>query len=625
MIVFIRRVLPLLDRSTRRKLVVATVLLIALAAFESLALLAIAPLLQILTSPGFHPNSRLVTTISKLLGEHRPLRLAETLGLIAVGIYVVKDVAGIVINRWAAKVCFVGEALLVRRLMHLYLHGPYREHVRVNSSEFVRTLTDAVRVIFGSAIVATYTAIADLCAAVFVVAILVAADPVVAVVACAYLVAIGLIYQRTLHAVVTGAAKELHDQQATDFRLVHQSLTAIKEVKVSGKEDYFRDEVYALRSGLAPYYRTMALLSIVPRYVLELAMVGGTVALAAAAYSLEPVPAATATLGLFLAGSFRLLSPLNKVMFGVNQARRAFPSMDQIERDEARFAAESNEGSKATTSVLFDGADRRSGSPQAPPVRSEVPPLSSGRPGSGLEVRKVSFSYEVGRPVLRDVSFAVGWGDSVGLVGPTGSGKSTLLDLLLGLLQPDEGEIYVDGGRLGDQIGLWRERIGFVPQTISLFDDTISANVALGTAPDAVDEQRVWEVLEIAQLAGVVAALPAGIRTTVGERGVRLSGGQRQRLGVARALYSGPSVLMFDEATSALDNQTEFKLTEVLETLQGKLTALTIAHRLSTIRNCDRVLYLSEGALIAEGSFDDVLREVPDFADQVRLSQARGA
>jgi ATP-binding cassette subfamily C protein len=167
----------------------------------------------------------------------------------------------------------------------------------------------------------------------------------------------------------------------------------------------------------------------------------------------------------------------------------------------------------------------------------------------------------------------------------------------------------------------WQQMVGYVPQSIVLFDDTVRANVALGVPRDEVDDEQVTHVLALAQLDHVVRSLRGGLDEVIGEGGVRLSGGQRQRLGVARALYHDPQVLIFDEATSALDNETEFKLTEVLEELRGRVTTLTIAHRLSTVRRCDRLCYLEQGRIVAQGSLEQLYREIPGFARMVELAR----
>ena len=237
------------------------------------------------------------------------------------------------------------------------------------------------------------------------------------------------------------------------------------------------------------------------------------------------------------------------------------------------------------------------------PVVAEV-----SRPAPQLAALKVEIQFESitfhypGKPapVLEQLSFRIGKGETIGLMGPSGSGKSTIADLFTGLLSPDTGSIRVDGVNIDRDIKGWQQQIGYIPQTVSLIDATLSENIALGIDPRDVDRVRMAEAITLAQLEGVVRKMPLDAR--LGERGVLLSGGERQRIGIARALYYGRSILVMDEATSALDSETETEIGEALARLHGQYTILIIAHRLSTMRLCDRVLFLSEGRIAVCGS-----------------------
>jgi ABC-type multidrug transport system fused ATPase/permease subunit len=260
-----------------------------------------------------------------------------------------------------------------------------------------------------------------------------------------------------------------------------------------------------------------------------------------------------------------------------------------------------------------------------PPTEASVAPLHL---REALRLENVTFRYPTRtEPALRHVSFEVRAGESVGIVGPTGSGKSTLLDVVLGFITPDAGSIEVDEVPLAACRDAWQRSIGYVPQDVYLVDDSVRANVALGWRGVDIDDEAVEEAIRLAQLDDLVRELPDGLDTVVGERGVRLSGGQRQRLGLARALYVRPTVLILDEATSNLDSATEQRIVATLEELRNGLTTIVVTHRLSTVRDCDRIIYLEQGAVRLSGSYADLTAFMVESGNPVwpeRLTLATG-
>jgi ABC-type multidrug transport system fused ATPase/permease subunit len=590
LIAYSKMLWDVVSTTTRQRLVVAAVVLTATTLVEGAGLMLLLNLLDLLTSTDFSAHSFVIDLFGRLLGTSDGGRVAAAIGGATALSYLARAMASVLALRWVATVALREEATVVRRLTACYLHAPLAVHLRRNSAEFARTLNMSTRMVFGPMFPMILGSLADVVSLLVVAGVLVFVDPIMAVFTAVYFALVGFVWDRVIRARLTRAANRIHKEQALVFRHTVQSLAAIREVKVTTSEAYFAEGIHALRQQLMPSYRTVALSNVLPRYVLEVGMLGAAIAVAAYAFATKDTEAATATLGVFLAGGFRIIAPINKVLSALTSARNGMRALEQIREDLVAFERY----------VVVDDDDTR-------------------LPAGPIETRDLRFSYDGDGDVIKGVGLRIEPGSAVALVGSSGAGKSTLADLLLGLLTPSGGQIFVGGRELRDVERQWQRSIGYVPQQISLLDDTVRANVALGH-PNLTDVE-IWHALRLAQLADMIEALPEGLDTRIGERGVRFSGGQRQRLGIARALARRPHVLILDEATSALDNETEHNFIDVLDSLHGTLTTITIAHRLSTVRHADQVFFLEDGRVQSQGTFDDLVRRVPDFA---RLAELAG-
>jgi ABC-type multidrug transport system fused ATPase/permease subunit len=592
---FTRRLWPILNTATRRRLVAASLCMAFVALLEGVGLVLLIPLLQLLTSAGFSANTTIVGRVGDALGRQGS-DLAVTLAVLVLVVYVTKGFAAIAVLRWAAGFAMRQEVDLVERLLRLYLGAPLQVHFELNSSEFQRTINQSLRTIFSQAFVNAFSAAGDLLGVGVVGVVLLVSVPELTAIGVAYFAIVLFVYQRVVNRSVRAASRHVHADQAAVYREVQQALSSVKEVKAAAVELHFVERIATSRAGMLRSFRTIALMSVQPRYVLELAMVGAAAVVAVAAYWTQSPEAATASIAIFLAGGFRILAPLTKVFNGINQAKMAVPSVEQIADDIDRLE--------------HPVAEQLRESAVAEPLEPSV------------VVHDLSFTYDGSRDVLRAVDLEVAPGETVALVGGSGAGKSTLVDVVLGLLEPSRGSVTVGGHPLGEVRRAWQRSVAYVPQHVTLLDATVRDNVTFGTGLD--DTGRVLRALADAQLTEVVAQLPEGLDTRIGERGVRLSGGQRQRLGIARALHRSPSLLVLDEATSSLDNETEAQFAEVLQHLRGRVTIIAIAHRLSTVRDVDRVYFFADGNVLDAGTFDELVARVPDFARLVELSSVSG-
>jgi ATP-binding cassette subfamily C protein len=346
-----------------------------------------------------------------------------------------------------------------------------------------------------------------------------------------------------------------------------QGLKAVKESKIMNVEDFFSKDYFIHISKRNRIQADISFMGNMPRFMIEaMLVVVGMGMLIVLVLSDKSIGSITMTLSLFAVSLVRLMPSMSRIQYSLTTIRHAQGIFDPLSKELCYF--DRDDKSVKRVNLPFENK---------------------------ISFNSIKFGYSDGAPNIFDgFSLEIPRKSSVAFVGPTGCGKTTLIDLLLGLLKPLSGTICVDGVNIEENLPAWQKRIGYVPQFIFLLDDTIRANVAFGVPPDKIDDNRVRECLQIAQILDFIETMPKGIDNLIGENGIRLSGGQRQRVGIARALYHGPEILVLDEATSALDNETEKAFVDALKTLHGKLTIIIVAHRLTTVQNCDRIVEIGK-------------------------------
>lgn len=600
MIPFIRETLPLIDRSVRRRLGLSVVLAVFLAGLEAAGLLLILPLLEILTIDQAGELTGPAHMFEDALGDVTRIELAGVLAGIVFTTFVVKGALALVYLRWSIGTVLTAEAATAAELLRAYLGAPYIWHLRQSSSDLQSRIQDAVRRVFGEALVAVVGAASDIIIMSGIGVVLLAVQPRATLIAAVYFAAVAMGYQRLIHGRAQAAGTAIVRDTGKAYQVVQQSINAVKTVQTGHHEDFFVTQYTAARERTARNLRTLMLLYQAPRYYLEIALIAGVGLMALVLFSTEPTSDAVAGLGLFLAAGFRVLPSLNRTLVARGAAQSALSSSQRLVRDLEDLR------------TLPTTVDR-------PPTHPETPV----GPGLRLRLTDVSFSYgERSEPVIQNVTLDIEPGTSVAFVGPSGAGKTTLVDLMLGLLDPTQGSVQVDDVELSAVRAHWQRTVGYVPQDSLVIDDSLRANIAFGVEPDDVDEDAVARAVRQAQLVELVSALPDGLETRLNERGTRLSGGQRQRVGIARALYSDPRLLVLDEATSSLDSHTEALITDTIDALAGELTVVTVTHRLATVKRCDRIHVMDRGLIVATGDFVQLTASSPIFR---RLLQAAGA
>jgi ABC-type multidrug transport system fused ATPase/permease subunit len=594
-----RKVFGLLAIEERWKVAVLFVAMLATGVLQVVGIASVMPFIGLVANPDLVQRNPWMRWAYDGLGFHSPQSFLFATGVVVVTLFAVGNALTALTAWFSYRFVWFNHQKIAGRLLEEYLSKPYSFFLGRHGARLSKTLLSEVRTVITGVMIPCLDIAAKGASTILVVALLVVADPMIAI-----LVSLGF---GSAYLLIFTAVRRRQSQLGRrnvaagtiTYRVASETFGAIKDVKVLGREAAFIARFRAASLELAAVNASNAITAQLPSYALETLAVGGMLLLILylvhTRQSLEQV--------LPLAAVYAVAG--NRLMPAFQQI---FSSMTLI-----RFHA-------AALDELYE--DMRSEAAAASPAIAPV--VLTPRRGTGSEIRfrDVSFGYGANRrQALKHVDLVIPRNATVGLVGATGSGKTTLVDLLLGLFQPTGGEILIDGRRMDDlSVREWRSRVGYVPQTIFLSDDSIARNIAFGFTDRDLDRAAVERAARSAHLHPFVAQLPEGYDTIIGERGVRLSGGERQRIGIARALYHDPDVLVMDEATSALDTLTEEAVMAATREVAPNRTIVLIAHRLSTVKQCDIVFLLEAGTLAAQGTYDELCATNASFRAMAGLS-----
>ena len=584
------QLLYILDNRQRKKAGVVFLFIIIGALFETLGVSIVLPFVQMLTSPDLILNNSFIRLLMSILGLHSAIEMTLFCGGAIIVVYVIKNLVIAFSGYMQVKYRANLGVDLQSKMMESYMNRPYQFFINHDSGYILRGLggdvsgvqnvieqlmrlcMETLNVIF----IGIYAFYTDALMAIIII-----------IIAFLCLLFVVLVVKKTM----SQLGRLNRSAAAEGSKVAVEIVQGIKDIFVRQKRNVFLDKYVkaCIKTKKAQVgYQFVALL---PERIIETICISGIIIVVMLRISWgvnndEFIP----KLAIFAVAAFRIMPSISRITGYINAIIYS-RSMVEAAYEDIRQAH--GYLSSIGKNILL----------------SEVNEKSIRNFKDTIRVNNIFWRYENSvTDVLSGLSMVVHKGESVGIIGESGAGKSTLSDILLGLYQPQEGEILIDGYNLFDIPRAWAKIMGYVPQTIFLVDDTIRANVAFGE--ENVDEEAVWDALEQASMKSYVQSLPAGINTIVGERGLRFSGGQRQRIAIARALYSKPDILILDEATSALDNETELAVMESIECLQGKITTIIIAHRLTTICNCDRIYKISNGKACVVNKSDIVKEAV---------------
>jgi ATP-binding cassette, subfamily B, bacterial PglK len=581
----LKKLLPLLTPPERKRAGVLMGMILVMAFLDMLGVASILPFMAVLANPELLQTNAVLNTaftISRHIGIYTPEQFLFALGVL-VFVLLVTSLAFKALTTYAqTRFALMREYSIGKRLVEGYLHQPYSWFLNRHSADLGKTILSEVGTVIGNGMIPLMTLMAQSTVALTLLILLIIVDPLLAL---SVGLVLGLAYA-SIFAVMSGWLKRLGqariEANKERFTAVSEAFGAAKEVKVGGLEQAYIQRFAKPAEIFAIGQATAQVIAQLPRFVLEAIAFGGMllVILYLMAKS-GSFASALPIIALYAFAGYRLMPALQQIYGAFTQLRFACPALDALHHDLSSLQA----------------ADVQHG--QLKPL-----PLTQ-----AITLNQVSYCYpNAPHPAIKGIDVTIPAYSTVGFVGATGSGKTTTVDVILGLLEPQEGTLKIDGQLItAANRRPWQRAIGYVPQHIYLADDSVAANIAFGVNAKDIDQQAAERAAKIANLHEfVVNDLPQGYATTVGERGVRLSGGQRQRIGIARALYHNPQVLILDEATSALDNLTEHAVMEAVNHLGHDITIILIAHRLSTVRQCDRIYLLERGEVKAQGTFEEL-------------------
>ena len=596
----IGRSLHVLNKNDQKKLSAIIVIQILMGALDLLGIIAIGLLgaLSVTEIQGNQPGNRVSNALSILhVSSSSYQTQAIILSVGAVTLLVGRTILSIFFTRrilffLSRRGAKISADLIARVLSQSLLAIQAR-----TTQETLYAVTRGVQLIVLEVIATLVVLIADFSLLIIMGVGLFVVDPVTAIGTFIVFSLIAFFLYRFMHVQAGELGVKSSELNIISNEKIVEVFSSYRESVVRNRRDYYAREIGQLRYSLADTSARISFLPFVSKYVIETTVVLGALLIGAAQFLLQDVVHAVATLTIFLAAGTRIAPAVLRIQQGSIMIQgslgAAMPTLDLIDQ--------------LGNSKLIENVD------------DSLDVIHAGFQ-SDIQVENVSLTYpNKSSQAISKIDLSIPAGASVALVGSSGAGKTTFIDVLLGVLNPDEGKVLISKLPPLQAVAKWPGAVSYVPQDVVIATGTIRENIALGYPLKVATDELVLSALKVAHLEDFVGSLPQGVDTQVGERGAMISGGQRQRLGIARAMFTRPHLLVLDEATSSLDGETETSISEAIHALRGSTTVVIIAHRLSTVRNADIVVYLSEGKILATGTFDEVRRSVPDFDRQARL------
>lgn len=572
----IRKLNAVLSKKQKGRVVILLFMILIGAIMETLSISMIVPVISAIIEPNAFFENELLIWMSGILHLETAEEFIIFMIITMIILFAVKNIYMLLLYYVQFSFICNNQYRISRDLLQIYLNKPYEFYLNANTSDVLRTVYSDTTGVF-SLLLQCIQLATEVIVGGCLCLVLLKVDAVMTLMIAVLLVGVTLISNGVLKPRLQKIGSESREKQSLMYASIIQCVMGIKDVKIFAKEGFFLDSYKKFGKRYYNLSRNNSVLGAAPRLLIESVSLCGILGYLAVMLSRgNDITGMIPQLSAFAVAASRLMPCANRASTYLSSIAYYKPTLD--------FVYENVEVPQKT---VKDEEVQIVKKAQRLTYRDKI------------EIKNLSYRYPNSDKYIFDkAQMTIPIGKSVGIVGPSGSGKTTAVDIMLGLLDAESGEVLCDGKDVFEQYAGWLQNIGYIPQTINLIDDTLRANVAFGVELEKIDEDRLWQVLEEAQMKDFIMGLPEGLDTKIGERGVRLSGGQRQRIGIARALYHNPELLILDEATSALDNDTEAAIMEAIDNFHGKKTMLIIAHRLKTIENCDMIYKVDGGKIV---------------------------
>lgn len=571
-----KKLMAIFNRKQKVHLMFLGIMIFVGGIVETLGVSAMLPVISVILDQESLQSYEIVGTVMDIL--HIENMQAFTMFLLAmlIAVYVLKNLYTVWLTYEQNRFITINKNKMISQVLREFLNRPYEFYLDADIPTVFRMTDSDIPNLFQLMMVLLQFA-SEAIVFIFLAGVLVVTDWKMAVMMVGVFGIVTILMSKGMKPRLNALGKKNQEIQSRIAKWRIQAIYGIKDVKVLHREEFFAYNYENSGRYGATLSQKYAVLNCIPKNLIETVFIGSLVGYIMVYIGTgNDVDKLVTVLSIYAVAAIRLMPCLNRINTYLAEIAYNQPCLDYV-----------YENMKVSRKSMEENSYLRTGDyGKKMGIHDKI------------ELKNITYAYpNTEKKIFDQANMTIPYGKSVGIMGTSGAGKSTAVDIILGLLHVQEGSITCDGKNIFESYASWLAQVGYIPQTIYLVDESIRENIGFGIKVEDIDEKRVWETLEEAQLKDFVESLPEGLDTKVGDRGVRLSGGQRQRIGIARALYHNPEILVFDEATSALDNETEAALMEAINSFHGKKTMIIIAHRLNTIENCDIIYKVSEGKI----------------------------